>query len=78
MARYSVFKYYLGMTSVTPKCYFRIWFLLVYLKCTSSHLGFCIFAMFSTFRDAMQYIVLGKNFIFMVFLAVRDAGTDVI
>ncbi len=34
--------------------------------------------MFSTFHDEMQYIFLEKNFIFMVFLAVEDVGTDVI
>ncbi len=34
--------------------------------------------MFSTFHDELQYISLEKNFIFMVFLAVKDAGTDVI
>ncbi len=34
--------------------------------------------MFSTFHDELQYIFLEKNFIFMVFLAVKDAGTDVI
>ncbi len=33
---------------------------------------------YSTFQDEMQYIFLEKNFIFMVFLAVKDAGTDVI
>ena len=38
------------------------------------HLGFCIFVMFSTFHDEMQYIFLEKNFIFMVFLAAKDAG----
>ncbi len=37
-----------------------------------------IFVMFSTFRDEMQYIFLEKNFIFMVFLACKAAGTDVI
>ncbi len=38
-----------------------------------------IFVLFySTFRDEMQYIFLEKSFIFMVFLAVKDAGTDVI
>ncbi len=31
--------------------------------------------MFSTFQDQMQYIFVEKNFIFMVFLAVKDAGT---
>ena len=36
-----------------------------------------MFVMFSTFRDEMQYIFLEKNFIFMVSLAVKDAGTDV-
>ena len=40
------------------------------------HLGFCIFVMFSTFRDEIQYIFLEK--IFMVFLAFKNAGTDVI
>ena len=49
-----------------------------YLKCTCSHWEFCIFVMFSTFHDEMQYIFLEKNFIFMVFLAVKVAGTDVI
>ncbi len=39
---------------------------------------FCIFAMFSTLNDEMQYNFLEKNFIFMVVLAVKDAGTDVI
>ena len=39
---------------------------------------FYIFVMFSTFRDEMQYIFLEKNFIFMVFLVVKDVGTDVI
>ncbi len=39
-------------------------------------MGFYIFVMFSTIRDEMQYIE--KNFIFMVFLAVKDVGTDVI
>ncbi len=34
--------------------------------------------MFSTFHDELQYIFLDKNFIFMDFLAVKDAGTDVI
>jgi hypothetical protein len=34
--------------------------------------------MFGTFHDELQYIFLEKNFIFMVFLAVKDAGTDVI
>ncbi len=34
--------------------------------------------MFSTFHDELQYIFLEKNFIFMVFLAVKDVGTDVI
>ncbi len=29
--------------------------------------------MFGTFRDELQYIFLEKNFIFMVFLAVKDA-----
>ena len=33
--------------------------------------------MFSTFRDEIQYIFLEKNFIFMVFLAVKDVGTNV-
>ena len=47
-------------------------------KCACSHLGFCIFVMFSTFRDEMQYIFLEKNVIFMVFLAVKDAETGVI
>ena len=40
-------------------------------------LGFSIFVMFSTFRDEMQYIFLEKNLIFIVFLAVKDARTDV-
>ena len=48
------------------------------LKCTCSHLGCCMFVMFSTFQDEMQYIFLEENFIFMVFLAVKNAGTDVI
>ena len=47
-------------------------------KCTCNHFGFCIFVMFSTFQDEMQYIFLEKNFIFMVFWAVKVAGTDVI
>ncbi len=34
--------------------------------------------MFITFQDEMQYIFLEKNFIFMDFLAVKDAATDVI
>ena len=34
--------------------------------------------MFSTFHDELQYIFLEKNFIFMVFSAVKDVGTDVI
>ena len=34
--------------------------------------------MFSIFQDEMQYIFLEKNFIFLDFLAVEDAGTDVI
>ena len=34
--------------------------------------------MFSTFHDELQYIFLEKNFIFIVFLAVKDCGTDVI
>ena len=33
---------------------------------------------FSTFQEEMQHIFLGKNFIFMIFLVVKDAGTDVI
>ena len=33
--------------------------------------------MFSTFHDELQYIFLEKNFIFMVFLAVKDVGTNV-
>ncbi len=37
-----------------------------------------VFLMFSTFQGEMQYIFLEKNFIFMVFLAVKDVGTDVI
>ena len=52
--------------------------ILIYLKCTCRHLGFCIFVMFSTFQDEMQYIFLEKNFIILVFLTVKDAGTDVI
>ena len=40
--------------------------------------GFCIFAMSSTFQDEMQYIFVEKNFIFMDFLAVKVAATDVI
>ncbi len=36
------------------------------------------FVMFSTLHDEMQYIFLEKNFIFMVFLAVKNVGTDVI
>ncbi len=32
----------------------------------------------STFHDEMQYNFLEKNFVFMVFLAVKDVGTDVI
>ncbi len=31
----------------------------------------------STFRDEMQYIFSEKSFVFMVILAVKDAGTDV-
>ena len=34
--------------------------------------------MFSTFHNELQYIFLEKNFNFMVFLAVKDVGTDVI
>ena len=34
--------------------------------------------MFSTFHDEMQYNFLEKNLIFMVLLAVKEAGTDVI
>jgi hypothetical protein len=37
---------------------------------------FGIFGMFGTFRDEMQYIFLEKSFIFIVFLAVKDVGTD--
>ena len=37
-----------------------------------------MFVMFSMFQDEMQYIFLGKNFIFMVLLAVKDVGTDAI
>ena len=53
------------------------------LKCTCNHLGFCLCVMFSTFRDEMPYTEINFifseiNFIFMVFLAVKDAGTDVI
>ena len=33
---------------------------------------------FTTFKDEMQYIFLDTNFIFMVILAVKSAGTDVI
>ena len=36
-----------------------------------SHLGFCIFVMFSIFENEMQYIFLEKNFIIMNFLAVK-------
>ena len=42
-----------------------------------SHSGFCIFVMFSTFRDEMQYVFLEKSFNIMVFVVVKDAGTDV-
>ena len=31
-----------------------------------------------TFQDELQYIFLKKNIIFMIFLAVKDAGTDVV
>ncbi len=34
--------------------------------------------MFSTFHDELQYIFLEKHVIFMVSLADKDAGTDVI
>ena len=37
-----------------------------------------LLVMFSTFQDEMQYIFLEKNFIFMDFLVVEVAGTDVI
>ncbi len=50
-----------------------------YNKWTCSQLGFCIFVMFGTFQDdEMQYIFVEKNFIFMVFVVVKDSGTDVI
>ncbi len=41
------------------------------LKWTCSHLAFLIFVMFTTFEDEMQYILLEKKFIIMVFLAVK-------
>ena len=43
----------------------------IYLNCTCSHLGFCIFVMFSRFQNEMQHIFLEKNFIIMDFLAVN-------
>ncbi len=48
------------------------------LKCPCSHLRVAVFVMFSTFQGEMEYIFLERNFIFMDFLAVKDAGTDVI
>ncbi len=47
-----------------------------FVKAHVQPLGLYIFAMFSTFRDEMQYIFLEKNLIFMVFLAVKDYVTD--
>ena len=47
-----------------------------YLKCTCSHLGLCIFVMFGTFREEMQYIFLEKNLIFMDFLVAKVAATE--
>ena len=44
----------------------------ILLNCTCSHLGFWMFVMYSTF----QYILLEKNIILMVFLAVNE--TEVI
>ena len=41
-------------------------------------LGFLILVMFGTCQGEMQYIFLEKNFIIMDFLAVKEAGTDVI
>ncbi len=54
-------------------------FILIYvLKYTFSHLAFCIFVMFSTFGEEMQYIFIEKNFILKIFVAVKIAGTDII
>ena len=47
------------------------------LKAHSLPLRILIFVMFRTFHDELQYIFLEKNFIFMVFLALKDTGTDV-
>ena len=56
------------------------------LKCTCSHLRFCIFVMFSAFRDEMQYIFLEKKHhlhfhlygLTVLLVAVKDARNDII
>ncbi len=45
-----------------------IYYLAINLKCTCSHLGFCIFVLFSTFRDEIQYFLREKRATQYIFL----------